>query len=203
MADLCPGIHVELYNLLPTAAACCRLIMKCKVFKIHLENDFDETRLNNFLENVTLNQTFTSIVNSETPFWSVLVLYEDKIASSPEKPRRSETVETPYTPDTFAPALNKPTAPKREITPPAPAPEPVKLTAEQENSYNALRNWRNERASQDGVPPYLIAHNDSLMQMATLPIETHEDLLQVRGLGEKRVQKYGDEILRILAGNRE
>ena len=41
------------------------------------------------------------------------------------------------------------------------------------------------------------------MQMATLPIETHEDLLQVRGLGEKRVQKYGDEILRILLANQE
>jgi len=177
--------------------------MKCKVFKIHLENHFNETKLNDFLENVTLNQTFASIVNSETPFWSVLVLYEDKIASAAEKPRRPETVETPYTPDTFAPALTKPTAPKREVKPADFAPEPVKLNAEQENSYNALRNWRNERASRDGVPPYLIAHNDSLMQMATLPIETREDLLQVKGLGEKRVQKYGDEILRILSANHE
>ncbi len=72
------------------------------------------------------------------------------------------------------------------------------FTAEQENFYNALRTWRNERASRDGVPPYLIAHNDSLMQMATMSIKTHDDLLQVKGLGEKRVQKYGDEILRIL-----
>jgi DNA uptake protein ComE-like DNA-binding protein len=36
------------------------------------------------------------------------------------------------------------------------------------------------------------------MQMATMSIKTNEDLLQVKGLGEKRVQKYGDEILRIL-----
>ena len=179
-------------------------MMKSKVFKIHLENDSDETKLNEFLENVSLNQVFASVVNSENPFWSVLVLYEDKMTSA-EKPRRSEKsekIETPYTPDTFAPAPTKPTAPKREITVADSALEPVKLTHEQEQFYNALRSWRNERASQDGVPPYLIAHNDSLMQMATLPIATHEDLLQVKGLGEKRVQKYGDEILRILSANR-
>jgi superfamily II DNA helicase RecQ len=164
-----------------------------------LENDYDEIKLNEFLETVTLNQVFASIVNSETSFWSVLVLYEDKIASSAEKQPRLEATETPYTPDTFAPALTKQTVPKREVTPVDFAPEPVKLTAEQENSYNALRNWRNERASQDGVPPYLIAHNDSLMQMATMIIKTPEDLLQVKGFGEKRVQKYGDEILRILS----
>jgi ATP-dependent DNA helicase RecQ len=172
--------------------------MKCKVFKIHLENDFDETKLNEFLESVTLNQIFASIVNSETPFWSAMVLYDDKITSPPE-PRRLEAIETPYTPDTFVPSPTEPSVPRREITPAAFAPEPVKLTAEQENSYNALRSWRNERASADGVPPYLIAHNDSLMQMATMVIETPGDLLQVKGLGEKRVQKYGDEILRILS----
>ncbi len=177
-------------------------MMKCKVFKIHLENEFDEEKLNKFLEIAAVNQTFASIVNSETPFWSVLVLYEDKISLS-VKPRHSETVETAYTPNTFAPTPAKPTAQKREAATVDFAPEPVKLTHEQENFYNALRTWRNERASQDGVPPYLIAHNDSLMQMATLPIATHEDLLQVKGLGEKRVQKYGDEILRILAANRE
>jgi hypothetical protein len=121
--------------------------VKCKVFKIHLENDYNEIKLNEFLETVTLNQVFASIVNSETSFWSVLVLYEDKIASLAEKQPRLETTETPYTSDTFAPAPTKQTVPKREAAPVDFAPEPVKLTAEQENSYNALRNWRNERAS--------------------------------------------------------
>ncbi len=172
--------------------------MKCKVFKIHLQNDFDETKLNKFLENVTLNQVFASIVNDETPFWSMLVLYEDKMDSSAEKPLRLETVEQSRNIGELISEPTKPIARKREITTSDFAPEPIKLTAEQENSYNALRTWRNERASQDGVPPYLIAHNDSLMQMATMSIKTHEDLLQVKGLGEKRVQKYGDEILRIL-----
>lgn len=172
--------------------------MKCKVFKINLQNDFDETKLNKFLENVTLNQVFASIVNDDTPFWSMLVLYEDKMDSSAEKPLRLEAVEQSRNIGELISEPTKPIAQKREITTSDFAPEPIKLTAEQESSYNALRTWRNERASRDGVPPYLIAHNDSLMQMATMPIKTNEDLLQVKGLGEKRVQKYGDEILRIL-----
>ena len=173
--------------------------MKCKVFKIHPENDFDETNLNKFLENVTLNQIFASIVNDEKPFWSMLVLYEDKMNSSAEKPLRLETVEQSRNMGELISEPAKPIAPRKEIAATANfAPEPIKLNAEQENFYNALRTWRNERASRDGVPPYLIAHNDSLMQMATMSIKTHDDLLQVKGLGEKRVQKYGDEILRIL-----
>ncbi len=172
--------------------------MKCKVFKIHLENDFDETNLSKFLENVTLNQVFASVVNDEARFWSVLIFYEDKTVSSVEKSKNVETIENSLNINTLTSETSKPIARKREITPSDFAPEPIKLTAEQENSYNALRTWRNERASRDGVPPYLIAHNDSLMQMATMSIKNHEDLLQVKGLGEKRVQKYGDEILRTL-----
>ncbi len=69
--------------------------MRCKVFKINLQNDFDETELNKFLENVTINQVFASIVNDETSFWSILVLYEDKMDSSAEEPlRMPQTNET-------------------------------------------------------------------------------------------------------------
>ncbi len=172
--------------------------MRCKVFKINLQNDFDETELNKFLENVTINQVFASIVNDETSFWSILVLYEDKMDSSAEEPLRLKTIEQSRDIDESISEPTKPIARKTEITTSDSSPEPIKLTAEQENFYNALRTWRNERAGRDGVPPYLIAHNDSLMQMATMSIKTNEDLLQVKGLGEKRVQKYGDEILRIL-----
>jgi superfamily II DNA helicase RecQ len=177
--------------------------MKTKVFKVSLENDSGETALNEFLANVTLHQTFASIVNAETPFWSVLVLYDDKTGAAVSKMRGVEPVETPYVPDTFVPEAEKSPALKTEKKSVESTPEPVRLTAEQEKSFNALRTWRNERASQDGVPPYLIAHNDSLMQMAIAPIASHENLLQIKGLGEKRVQKYGDEILRILAASRE
>jgi ribonuclease D len=81
--------------------------------------------------------------------------------------------------------------------------EPLVLTTEQEKIYSALRNWRNEQAGQTGLAPYMIAHNDSLMQIAILQVKNKEDLLQIKGFGEKRAEKYGDEILGILSAAEE
>lgn len=176
--------------------------MKCKTFKIHLQDEtgnFDEMKFNKFLETVTLSQVFASIVNNE--FWSIVVIYEEG-AMAQSFPKNQNFVkerqfsERNQVPENFQPAktfVEKPA--KAEIMP----PEPIVLTAEQEKTYAALRNWRNEQASQTGLAPYMIAHNDSLMQIAILPVKSKEDLLQIKGFGEKRAEKYGDEILRVLS----
>lgn len=174
--------------------------MKCKTFKIHLHDEtgnFDEIKLNKFLENITLSQTFASVVNNE--FWSIVVFYEE-----------SATAQSFTKTESFAKVRNFPERIQAEDYQPVktlaekPAkaenvePEPIVLTAEQEESYAALRNWRNEQASQTGLAPYMVAHNDSLMQIAILHVKSKEDLLQIKGFGEKRAEKYGDEILRVL-----
>jgi superfamily II DNA helicase RecQ len=65
-------------------------------------------------------------------------------------------------------------------------PESVVLIPKQELKFTALKNWRNERAASDGVPPYLIAQNDSLLQITAADrIETAEDLMNIKGFGEK------------------
>jgi superfamily II DNA helicase RecQ len=172
--------------------------MKCKTFKIHLQDEtgnFDEMKFNKFLENVSLPQVFASVVNNE--FWSIAVFYEESatmqsfaetqnFAKEKQFPERSQPTESFQPAKTF---IEKPA--KAETVP----PEPIVLTAEQEESYVALRNWRNEQASQTGLAPYMIAHNDSLMQIAILQIKSKEDFLQIKGFGEKRAEKYGDEIL--------
>jgi superfamily II DNA helicase RecQ len=161
--------------------------MKCKVFKIHLTeetSDFEGTKLNNFLESVKVNQTFASVVNNE--FWSVLVFYEDLNASAQN--------------DFSAPIRQTKAVAARvdEAAKPAP-PEPLPLSPEQEQKFNNLKQWRNDRAAQDGLPPYMIAHNDSLRQIACAEIENQEDLISIKGFGEKRAQKYGEQIIQILS----
>jgi len=163
--------------------------MKCKTFKIHLQDEtrnFEEVKFNKFLENVTVHNVFASVVNNE--FWTTLVFYDEGTAVS-VKSQFVKTVDEEIPTKTFA---EKPVKP--EIAP----PEPIILTAEEENVYAALRDWRNERASQDGLPPYMIAHNDSLMLMAKQHVKTLEELPQIKGFGEKRTQKYGEEILQII-----
>lgn len=163
--------------------------MKCKTFKIQLskeDGDFEESRLNKFLETATARQTFAEVVGGE--YWSILVFYEDN--NSIVQKNESEA------PPSFVKPQSQDTKPQVERT----VSEPLALSPKQERKFTALKNWRNERAAADGVPPYLIAQNDSLMQIAAAEkIETAEDLTTVKGFGEKRAQKYGEEILRILS----
>lgn len=171
--------------------------MKSKIFKIHLANetrDFEESKLNKFLESVFVRQTFAAVVNNE--YWSVIVFYEDSAAAI-----------AAVIPAENVSAESKPSLPTEQTPPKIPPdnapkvaekPAPLILSPEQENKFNALKQWRNERAAQDGLPPYMIAPNDALMNIAAAEIKAPEDLLQIKGFGEKRAQKYGEEILRIL-----
>lgn len=71
------------------------------------------------------------------------------------------------------------------------------LTPVQETLYEHLRHWRGEKSREAGLAPYVIATNAQLRQMATMQLKAAEELLQVKGFGERRAQKYGREILMI------
>ncbi len=62
-----------------------------------------------------------------------------------------------------------------------------------------LQEWRAARFKQDNVPAYTIMHQSTLMEIATFIPKTKEDLLAIKGFGEAKFQKYGEEILRITA----
>jgi len=68
--------------------------------------------------------------------------------------------------------------------------------------YEALRNWRTQKASEENLAPFIIAHNSWLKQIIKLRPSTPDDLIEIRGFGEKRAEKYGREILEILKGGR-
>jgi ATP-dependent DNA helicase RecQ len=78
--------------------------------------------------------------------------------------------------------------------------QPIILSPDEERVYQELKRWRNERAMQEGIPAYMVAHNESLKQIVKLGVRTKDDLLKVRGFRHRRIQKYGDEILRIVNG---
>ncbi len=76
--------------------------------------------------------------------------------------------------------------------------EEIVLSSEEQKSYDALRTWRSEQAKKDGMQPYIIAHNLSLKQMVKMHVKTKDELLSVKGFGAKRVEKYGDNILKVI-----
>ena len=69
----------------------------------------------------------------------------------------------------------------------------------EKSTYDALRTWRAARAKQEGVAPYMIAHNKQIAQIVQNKIMSKSDLGNISGFGEAKVKQYGDEILQILA----
>lgn len=65
--------------------------------------------------------------------------------------------------------------------------------------FEKLKDWRRKRAGQDSVPPYLIAHDVLLQRIATVKPQTSKELLRLNGMGAKKLERYGDEILALTA----
>ncbi len=62
----------------------------------------------------------------------------------------------------------------------------------------ALRNWRKEKASDLGVPVYVVLQQKALQAIVTNRPLTVAELKRQMGVGEKTVERYGDEILAIV-----
>ena len=65
--------------------------------------------------------------------------------------------------------------------------------------FDALRDWRAERARRDGVPPYLICTNQQLAAMINARPQSLTKLGSIDGIGKAKLEKYGQEILALLA----
>ena len=65
--------------------------------------------------------------------------------------------------------------------------------------FEALRTWRAERARSDGVPAYVVAHDATLAAIAEARPASPAALGAVKGMGPGRLERYGPEILAVLA----
>jgi ATP-dependent DNA helicase RecQ len=66
--------------------------------------------------------------------------------------------------------------------------------------FERLRVWRQETAQAADVPPYVVAHDSLLRGIATVRPQTEDQLVQIKGMGPKRLDKYGAAILALLRG---
>jgi ATP-dependent exoDNAse (exonuclease V) alpha subunit len=64
--------------------------------------------------------------------------------------------------------------------------------------FERLKQWRLGRAKADNVSAFIIAHNTLLEELARRKPQTAQALLGVKGFGQSKLDKYGDEILQIL-----
>lgn len=65
--------------------------------------------------------------------------------------------------------------------------------------YNLLRKWRDEKADENNVARYQVIQVKSMMEIAeTLP-QTTADLKQIKGIGKKKLEDYGKQLLDLVA----
>lgn len=146
--------------------------MPLKHFHLRLSKEHlaeDEVRVNEFMHTVKVTNTAAQIVTvGSTSYWSIIVFYEEEKKTSDKNADSQEVKES------------------------------VPLTSAEQERYDALKNWRRAKALDTSFPDYIIAHNHELIDIARLNCTSKEELLQVKGFSEKKLEKYGNDITDVL-----
>jgi len=82
----------------------------------------------------------------------------------------------------------------------APSPAAASLDAIGQTRFAALKAWRAEVAREHNLPAYVIFHDATLAAIAQRAPATLEDLQGISGIGAKKLEAYGADVLRICTG---
>ncbi len=148
--------------------------MQLKHFHIRLNKEnllADEEQLNSFLSSNFIMNTQAELVNTNgINYWSVLVYYKPYAAFSQSENNAKQNNEAVE----------------------------IELSPEENHRYETLRAWRFDRAKQDNFPAYIVATNNELKHIAKQNPADLNELINIKGFGEKKIHKYGDEIIAVL-----
>ena len=90
--------------------------------------------------------------------------------------------------------LKKPPRKQRDKTP---------VQATDPDLLEKLKARRKQLAVEQSLPPYVIFHDSTLIEMANTLPTTPEQLLQVTGVGQSKLEKYGDTFLTVIRTHQE
>ncbi len=70
-----------------------------------------------------------------------------------------------------------------------------------EQLFKELRAWRYEQSKRQGIAPYMVAHDATLIELARRMPQTTAQLSAVKGFGPMKIQKYGPELLTLVSAH--
>ncbi|MDZ4747092.1 MAG: HRDC domain-containing protein [Saprospiraceae bacterium] len=153
--------------------------MNLKLFNTRLSTESalaDQQAINSFMDGVTVKKTATQFVPGNPDYWSILVFYENPKPNDVKVKEEKVVKESEKQPVISEEDLNET---ERTI-------------------YVALRLWRKDRAHEINLPEFMVFKNATLLDIAK---ERPQDLLtlsKIKGLGDQKIAKYGDDIVAIL-----
>jgi len=149
--------------------------MQLKLFVIPIKNVSEaEAEMNGFLRGhrvLAVKKEF--VADGENSFWTFCVEYLDGTAAVTGGTGSGQKV----------PKVDY----KEELKP------------EEFEVFSRLRDWRKVTAEKEGVPVYAVLTNGQLAQMVQRKITTKAGLKEIEGVGDARVDKYAEALLRLLA----
>jgi len=110
-------------------------------------------------------------------------------------PAGEAALQEPAALDSLVAPLEKP--PRR------PSPEPARKDAAglevDDALFETLRAWRLEQAHAQETPPYVIFHDSCLRAIAAHQPVTLEDLSELKGVGPRKLEQYGTEVIELVS----
>jgi ATP-dependent DNA helicase RecQ len=64
--------------------------------------------------------------------------------------------------------------------------------------HAALRGWRSSIARKRGVPAYVVLHDSTIDGIASVRPTTLSQLRSIPGIGDKKLEHYGDELIALV-----
>jgi ATP-dependent DNA helicase RecQ len=89
--------------------------------------------------------------------------------------------------------------PRRESKRRVAQPATLTIDAEVDASLLArLKEWRREQARLQGVPPYVVFHDRTLVEVAARQPRDLDALAQLSGIGAAKLERYGEALLAVV-----
>ncbi|MPN44032.1 ATP-dependent DNA helicase RecQ [bioreactor metagenome] len=70
--------------------------------------------------------------------------------------------------------------------------------AEDDTLFEQLRELRTDLAADAGVPPYVVFSDSTLKELSQVRPTNRLEMLQIKGVGQSKLDKYGEAFLKIL-----
>lgn len=131
------------------------------------------------MDTVTVKKTSTQFVPGNPDYWSILVFYEN---AEPNGAKAKDAKED----KAIKEAEKQPVISEED------------LNETERTIYAALRLWRKDRATEINLPEFMVFKNATLMTIAKEKPQDLQDLSKIKGLGDQKVAKYGDDIIAII-----
>ena len=79
----------------------------------------------------------------------------------------------------------------------------AQILPEDQELWDELRECRKMLAEESNVPPYVIFHDATLKEMLDIMPTSEAEMLRINGVGESKLEKYGDDFMHILRRHAE